>query len=156
MATSRVRGAGGSHLIGRASRHATRFQDLARSDGFAVALTKAVRKIGRRLARACGLPNNSERHGPIVGVEPRRDRSFNLKDLLACPDCTAWKLKLNPNSVRCTNCGAKFEARAGTPFFVELMDSSFSPQAFTFTELNDPSPQPALSRFDRGGLRIGS
>jgi SAM-dependent methyltransferase len=123
MTTSGVRGASGTPPIGRVRRHATRFHDLARSDGLAVALTKAVRKIGRRLARDCGLPNNSERHGPIVGVEPRRNRSFNLTDLLACPDCTAWKLKLNPNSVRCTNCGAKFESRAGTPFFVDQASS---------------------------------
>jgi Methyltransferase domain len=147
MALSRVPGGGGTHLISRVRRNASRFEDVARSDGLAVALTKAVGKIGRRLARNCRLPNHSGRHEPMVGVEPRRERSFNLKDLLACPDCMAWTLELTPNQVRCTKCRARFETRAGTPFFVTPTDSI--PSRLLETNYTHPYSEDALKLVDQ-------
>jgi SAM-dependent methyltransferase len=52
-----------------------------------------------------------------VGEEPRRERSFPLEDLLACPDCHASELVVGPDRVRCNHCGAAYDALRGTPLF---------------------------------------
>jgi SAM-dependent methyltransferase len=57
-----------------------------------------------------------------VSEESRRERSFRLDDLLACPDCHTGELALGPEQVRCTTCGAAFEMRRGTPLFATLDD----------------------------------
>jgi SAM-dependent methyltransferase len=52
-----------------------------------------------------------------LAEQPRRERSFRLEDLLACPDCRAWELDLGSDRVRCRGCGASFEVLRGTPLF---------------------------------------
>jgi SAM-dependent methyltransferase len=52
--------------VGQVRRHASRFRDVVRSDGLAVALTKAVEKIGKRLARDGRHPDNSSPHAPVA------------------------------------------------------------------------------------------
>jgi SAM-dependent methyltransferase len=51
--------------------------------------------------------------------QPRRDRSFNLLRLLACPLCGSPKLAKNGEELRCRwwRCGSTFEVRRGTPIF---------------------------------------
>jgi SAM-dependent methyltransferase len=52
-----------------------------------------------------------------LGESSRRDRSFRLEDILACPDCQAEELEIGPDQVRCLLCGASYEALRGTPLF---------------------------------------
>jgi SAM-dependent methyltransferase len=52
-----------------------------------------------------------------LGEQPRRERSFRLDDLLACPDCLAEELEIAPEHVRCRLCGASYESFRGTPVF---------------------------------------
>jgi hypothetical protein len=51
------------------------------------------------------------------GEQVRRERSFRLEDLLACPDCLAGDPEVGPDSVRCRACGASYESLRGTPLF---------------------------------------
>jgi SAM-dependent methyltransferase len=90
----------------------SRFQAIARRDGLAAASIRAARKIGPYALR--WIPSDA---GPGVEEEHRRERSFRLDRLLACPDCAAGKLKLEPNRVRCNRCGSDFVRRRGTPCF---------------------------------------
>jgi hypothetical protein len=52
-----------------------------------------------------------------LGEQSRRDRSFRLEDILACPDCLAEELEIAPEHVRCRLCGASYESLRGTPLF---------------------------------------
>jgi SAM-dependent methyltransferase len=52
-----------------------------------------------------------------LGDSPRRERSFRLEDLLACPDCRAWDLKLAPDQVHCRACGVSYKSHRSTPLF---------------------------------------
>jgi SAM-dependent methyltransferase len=63
-------------------------------------LTRIPLRVDRRLAE-----------------RPRRDRSFRLEGLLACPDCQDGELELGPDRVRCRGCGGSYESLRGTPLF---------------------------------------
>jgi SAM-dependent methyltransferase len=52
-----------------------------------------------------------------IGEQARRERSFQLEGLLACPDCRTGELELRPDRVRCHECGASYESLRGTPLF---------------------------------------
>jgi SAM-dependent methyltransferase len=61
-----------------------------------------------------------------VGEGPLRERTFQLADLLACPDCKAGGLRREPDQVRCGACGATYETRRGTPLFIPSNDLATS------------------------------
>ncbi len=52
-----------------------------------------------------------------LGEQPRRERSFRLDDILACPDCRAEELGIGLEQVLCPRCGASYEVLRGTPLF---------------------------------------
>jgi SAM-dependent methyltransferase len=52
-----------------------------------------------------------------LGEQPRRERSFRLDDLLACPDCQSEELDIAQDHVRCPLCGSSYESLRGTPLF---------------------------------------
>jgi SAM-dependent methyltransferase len=54
-----------------------------------------------------------------IREQPRRERSFDLLPLLACPLCGSPKLAKRGDELRCGRwrCGATFEVRRGTPIF---------------------------------------
>ncbi len=49
--------------------------------------------------------------------QARRERSFRLADLLACPECQSSELEFAADRVRCDRCGASYESLRGTPLF---------------------------------------
>jgi hypothetical protein len=52
-----------------------------------------------------------------IGEQSRRERSFRLEALLACPDCGEGDPELGPDRVHCRKCGASYESLRGTPLF---------------------------------------
>jgi|GEM_PF-2016215 len=116
MPTDTDRGASRASLAGRAARLSTRFRETAREEGLAEALSRTARKLRRRFGSA---PVDD---APSTESQYRRERSFRLADLIACPDCGSERVTIGADRVRCGRCGAVYPRRAGALLFAPPMN----------------------------------
>jgi SAM-dependent methyltransferase len=86
------------------------------------------------------LPLNIE--GRVGEARTRRERSFSLGDLLACPLCAGSQLHWDSDRVQCRECGESFENRRGTPIFAR----SDNPVISRLLESNHTHPYSNESR----------
>ncbi len=124
MSTQVRRDAAESPLLARARRLSSRFRATASEQGLAVACGKAARKIWGKLdASRSPWESTTQPETPAGtswgGRQPyERERSFDLKDLLACPQCASDRVEIGAEHVRCRKCGASYERILGTPMFL--------------------------------------
>lgn len=128
MSTIPDRDAFKTTLSGRAARLSTRFRETTRDEGISTALTKTARKVWMRLNRgpaqagrrdAPSSPAGSVEQRLSIQKTYRRERAFNLADLIACPDCASDRMRLEEGLVRCSGCGVTYPRRYGTLLFAK-------------------------------------
>jgi SAM-dependent methyltransferase len=125
MSTVADRDASRTTLPGRAARLSARFRETARHEGLSTALTKAARKTWKHLNRVTLSSGNAAPAVPAGPVERdlsihneyRRQRAFNLANLIACPDCSSIHLEFGEEQIRCSGCGVTYARQYGTLLF---------------------------------------